>query len=217
MQLANGSTVEFNTFLVEYNAKKEQVMRMVGERDAMLVRLQAGKTKIADLEAKESKYEKCISTMQQLSNIMKTNIIKKVETLVSQGLKEIINEDLKFVVRYATQRNAIQAKYKLYDEKTKKDYDIINSFGGGIADIISILQRIIFIYQFDTAKVLVLDESGKWISGSCQQKFGQFLRDISHQLGIQIILITHRHEVLSEADAVFDVVKKGSNSEVVMR
>jgi ABC-type oligopeptide transport system ATPase subunit len=164
------------------------------------------------LKANEDKYEKCIDLMQKLSSIMKTNTIKKVETLITHGLQEISGEKLKFVVQYETKRNAIQAQYKLYDEATKTYYDIINSFGGGIADIISILQRIIFIYQFDTAKILVLDEAGKWISNCMQNKFGKFLRDVSHQLGIQIILITHKDNMVEEADNVVRVTKVGDCS-----
>ena len=203
---------EFKEFLIEYKAKREAVLKMVGERDAMKKRLESGLLKISALEANESKYEKCIDLMQKLSGIMKTNTIKRIETLITQGLKEIAEENLKFVVQYETKRNSIQAQYKLYDEATKTHYDIINSFGGGIADIISILQRIIFIYQFDTAKILVLDEAGKWISSDKQNRFGKFLRDISHQLGIQIILITHKDNILQEADKVIRVKKIGDSS-----
>lgn len=202
----------FNKFLLEYKARREEILRQVGERDAMKSRLDAGAAKIIELTKKEDKYEKCIDLMQKLSGIMKTNTIKKVETLITHGLQEIADEKLKFVIQYETKRNSIQAQYKLYDEVTKTYYDIINSFGGGIADIVSILQRIIFIYQFDTAKILVLDEAGKWISNDKQNRFGKFLRDVSHQLGIQIILITHKDNMVQEADSVIRVKKVGDSS-----
>lgn len=192
----------------KFNNVKTTILKKSGEKEAIESTLEDARLRLADAKRQEAIYAKSIEVLQTVSNIMKTSTIENVENLITKGLHDVIGEEkLQFVIEYESKKNFIQAKYKIKNTETKAEYDIIDSFGGGLADIISILQRIIFIYKFNTAKLLVLDEAGKWISNCKQKQFAKLLTEVSSKLGIQIILITHKPEVASEAGLTICVKK----------
>jgi len=198
----------------KFSSINNSILKELGKRDILNKQIKDVNNKIKEIDFLEGIYSESINVFQQIGNIMKTNTIERIETLITKGLSDILEEDnLKFVIQYEAKRNVIGAKYQIYDKITESYYDIINSFGGGLVDIVSILQRVIFLYQFNIAKILILDEAGKWISNDKQGKFGNFLNTISNKLGIQIILISHREQVIDEADQVIRIVKKKGYSE----
>lgn len=199
---------DFSLVVKKYNSARDMLVRRIGERDAIAGSISDARLKSFQAKKSVELYEKSIETLQNVSSVMKTTSIKNVETLITKGLHDIVDEkDLSFVIKYDSKRNFIQAQYKIHSKMKDQDYDIVNSFGGGIADVISILQRIIFVYKFNTAKVLILDESGKFISPDKQANLGKFLSDISNKLGMQVILITHKKEVESQANQVIKVTQ----------
>ena len=206
---------EYASLVKRFNNIKSLIDRQIGERESIISSIEDSKLKMLIASNKEALYGKSIETLQKVSGIMKTKTITNIETLITKGIHDVIGEkNLSFIVKYDSKRNFIQAQYKIHDSVANEDYNIVDSFGGGIADIISILQRIIFVYKFNTAKIIVLDEAGKWISSCKQDDFGKFLSEISNKLGIQIILITHKNEVLAHSNKIFRVTKSGAFSSV---
>jgi len=201
--------------LDKFDDVKTLVSEQIGKKEMLEKEKYEINNKIKETDILENVYCESSEVLQQTSNIMKTKTIEKIEILATKGISDVLNEDnLKFVIKYDAKRNAISADYEIYDKITEEYYDIINSFGGGMIDIISIVIKIIFLYKFNVSKILILDEAGKWISNDKQQNFGRFLKIMSKELDIQIILISHKEQVIEEADRVFRVKKINDESKV---
>jgi len=178
------------------------------------------KNNIIQIEEDLKKYKNRIDILTKCNNILyefeislRTKIITEIEVLVTEGIRQILEIDnLYFKIIYNIKRNIIIADFKLYDINSKKNYDIINSFGGGLIDIIDIILHIIYLYRSNLRKILILDERGKYISNDKQKNFSKFLCDISKKLGIQIILISHKEQIIENVNKVIKIIKKNNKS-----
>ena len=203
------------TLQTELNEAQNEVSRYLGKKQSLEKDKNEIINRLKEVEGNNKIFDESSKVLQQVGNIMKNSTIERIETLITKGIRDILGEaNLEFKIKYRPVRDVIEAEYAIHDKLTGDDYDIIESFGGGLKDIISILQRIIFIYQFNLSKVLILDEAGKWISEDKQPAFGKFLSIISKRLDIQIILISHRNAVVAEADKVFRIVKRKDISQM---
>jgi DNA repair exonuclease SbcCD ATPase subunit len=61
-------------------------------------------------------------------------------------------------------------------------------------------------------KVIILDEPFKQISEEYRDRAIEFVKKVSEQTGIQIILVTHIAELARNADKVFKVSNESGNS-----
>jgi len=60
--------------------------------------------------------------------------------------------------------------------------------------------------------VLMLDEPFRYLSTGLLPRAGEMLKQISSELDLQIIMVTHAEELIDEADAVFSVdMNKGES------
>jgi DNA repair ATPase RecN len=99
----------------------------------------------------------------------------------------------------------------------QKEYyeDAENELGGGIVDICSFSLRVV-LWTMEAPRsrnVFILDEPGKNL-GALLPLFGQMLREVSHKLNFQLIIITHDEALAEMADRVFVVTHDGRESHV---
>ena len=88
----------------------------------------------------------------------------------------------------------------------------LEASGGGPVDVASFALRVgsWSLAQPRSRACLCLDEPFKWISRDRMPLAGQMLREISKQLGLQIIMISHIPELISCADQIINVkIKNG--------
>lgn len=79
--------------------------------------------------------------------------------------------------------------------------------GGGPIDVASFALRIgsWSLSQPRARPLLVLDEPFRWVSRNKMPLAGQMLKQISKELGLQVIMVTHISELIECADKVIEV------------
>lgn len=201
-------------FKREYNDTQNKI----GEKSVLEGEIKNIEKRLIEIQKLDELHSQCSYVLQQIETTMRSKTIDEIETLVTLAIQEILGTDLlKFKIVYEAKRNVVNAEFRVINVQTDTEYDIIHSFGGGLIDVISIALRIIFIYHSSLKKVLILDEIGKFISNDMQSRFGKFLKRISHELGIQIILISHKDQVVEYADRILQVSLNGDVSEVAIK
>jgi len=139
----------------------------------------------------------------------------KVEGLVTVAIRSVFDRPFEFHLEFERKRNRMECKpfisegNKIYDDP---EYDV----GGGILDIISFAFRIV-LWSLQTPRsrnVIVLDEPMKNM-GKLIQLGGRVLKEISHKLGLQLIIVTHDEELIEIGDKVFRFAHDGVKSHIV--
>jgi DNA repair exonuclease SbcCD ATPase subunit len=61
---------------------------------------------------------------------------------------------------------------------------------------------------------IILDEPFRYLSSNLQDRAASMLKEISSQLGIQIIMISHIEDIIGSADKIFKVEQRNGVSRV---
>lgn len=158
--------------------------------------------------------KKSDAVLEEVIKSLNDSSISMVEDLVGRGLTAIFEQYFQFKIKISTKRGNLN--YDMYLLEDGKECDIMNSYGGGIVDIISILMRIVTILVVTPPlkRILILDESLKHLSRDYIDNAAEFLRNLGKDLGFTIIMVSHDHTFMDHADKIIEVQKFDDYSEV---
>lgn len=179
---------------------------------------QQGRRK-ALIEDKKKLEEKKVALTETLDSSMKARSIvqivaeqtqKKLEyhisNLVSMALASVFPDPYIFNLRFVQKRNKTEAEL-IFSKNGNETDDILNTGGGGVADIASIALRISLWSIKKTRPTLILDEATKFLhSPEYQEKASQMLKEVSDKLNLQIIMVSDQKNILEYADKIIPVV-----------
>jgi DNA repair exonuclease SbcCD ATPase subunit len=141
------------------------------------------------------------------------------ESLVTKALQAVFGEEYSFELDSRYFRN--QPEMEMFVVENGVKYSPKDEKGGAIVDIIAFAARIVSwaIRDPKPHNVLLLDEPFRCLSKEVLPFLAQLMQDISDQLELQIICITHEPELSSvscrpEMDRSFLVKKIGGVSKV---
>jgi ABC-type cobalamin/Fe3+-siderophores transport system ATPase subunit len=203
---------------MSYSEQLEVVKTYVSE--------QKGRRKLF-AEEKEQFEKKKIELSEKADNLLKARTVvqivaeqtqKKLEyhisNLVSVALASVFPEPYIFQLRFVQKRNKTEAEL-IFSKNGNETDDILNTGGGGVADIASIALRISLWSIKKTRPTLILDESLKFLhSPEYQEKASQMLKEVSSKLGLQIIMVSDQKNILEYADKVIKIVNYNGISKV---
>lgn len=200
----------------QFNSLKSSFDMKQGQLQAFRSRLETCQGQIVDLERKENISQKASLFLQSLSDITRLQVLDKISGIVTDALQTVKDKNLEFRMELCTKNNQPTLEMGILDKQSGQVYDILESMGGGIGDIVSIVLRTVLLCRWQPAisRVLVLDEAGKMISNKDQEVFAEFMKKLSEKLGIQIIWISHSNTLTSQAHRVFEVTKQNGISQV---
>jgi DNA repair exonuclease SbcCD ATPase subunit len=163
-------------------------------------------------------YENLIKARWILTEVAKETQIRfkeRVESLVTMAIQAVYNEPFRFVLEFERKRNKLECRPVVMEgdaELVPKD-----DMGGGIIDIISFALRVVLwsLQQPRSRNTLILDEPMLAV-GDLIDKAGQMLREVSHRLGIQLIIVTHATQLAEIADIAYHVERIKGKSVVKM-
>lgn len=164
----------------------------------------------AHVESEIEGLEKELLILDKVSNLFKHLLDtlleekkKDIEQLVTYGLKTVFeDQDLKFHINLESKYNGIATSFKT-EQVGVAQGDVLENFGGGIANVESFLLRIITLFQTNMSPYLFLDESFSMVSESYVENCSVLINNICKQLGLTVFLITHQELMLTRADKVY--------------
>lgn len=181
---------KYKDFLSDVKSSKRILTE---DREKILSNIQRIEAKIQTLsEARE---------IVSVSAIIAQDSTKEIfEELVTQALQMIFGEEYSFKLDSRVFRN--QPEMEMFVVENGVQYSPKDEKGGAVVDVISFSSRIVSLAiqssEKNIQKVLLLDEPFRCLRKETLVYLAQLMKDISDELGIQIIYITHEKE-LAEA------------------
>lgn len=193
------------------------------------LRLEAAKGKASTLEQfisnekrllKQAKQEaeacgKAQVIMQESAKLTQSQLQYRISKLVTMAMESVFDDPYEIKLEFESSRGKTVAN--LFFERNGEPVNPLDASGGGAVDVASFgLQVSLWTLQNPrTRNVLILDEPLKWLKGGdLPNKGAEMLHQISHKLGLQIIMVSHSTELIEHADRVFRVTKKNKISTV---
>ena len=198
----NQLTNKFDQIKTVYNRK-------LGQLESLRERLASSNAKIVELTDKEDITLKASLFLQSLSDQTRLQVLDKISGIVTEALHTVKDKNLIFTMQLVTKANQPTLEMGITDKLSGQTYDIINSFGGGICDIVSLALRVALLvkWQPSLSRVLILDEACKHVAIKDQELLSTFVRKLSEALNVQFIWISHSDILQQAAHKIFEVTK----------
>jgi DNA repair exonuclease SbcCD ATPase subunit len=161
-------------------------------------------SRIKQLEEEKAQLVKAVGTLDRCVQIVSANGIGKIEGIVSDGLRRVFNND-QIGLLIEKKETARGNSYRLLVKKGETVGNPMDSFGGGVQNVVAFLLRIILIKRFKLAPFIALDEQFSNVSPEYQPKVSEMLKTLS-KLGFTILAISHQPTITSAADSIYEVL-----------
>jgi len=160
-------------------------------------------SEIISLESEIGLLDKVSSLFKHLLDSLLEEKKQEIQKLVTYGLKTVFtDQDLRFHINIEPKYNTIYTNFKT-EQVGVAEGDVLDSFGGGVVNIESFLLRIITLFQTKLTPFLFLDETFSHVSGEYVENTSALLSNVCEQLGLTIALITHKEDMLNNADKIY--------------
>lgn len=131
--------------------------------------------------------------------------LKKLEGLLTLGVSRIFyDRNYKVQIQVTEKRSSKCAELYLIDSGhafLMRD----SCVAGGILVVVGFLIQAFYVANLDLSKVLFLDEALSNISSQYLDNFFEFVKELSKQIGLTVVLITHDNRFLDYADRLYKV------------
>jgi DNA repair exonuclease SbcCD ATPase subunit len=154
------------------------------------------------LETEISEEEKKLSDLKEardvinIAGVLAQDTTKSLfETLITKALKTIFGDEYSFELESRTSNN--QPEMELFVVENGVRYHPEDEKGGAILDVISFMSRIVSwaLTEPKTDNVLLLDEPFRCLSKQVLPFLAELIQEMSKELNLQFIYITHEHEL----------------------
>lgn len=191
--------------------------KLQGQKQLLATQLQeAEKTK----ESKQKEQERLLKAREIFTKVAESTqktIEFQISNLVSFAIASVFPEPWQFKLSFVPRRNKTEADLIFFKgDEERQTSDILNAGGGGAADIAAFALRPAMWSLKKTAPSFLLDEPTRFLHNpTYQEKASEMFSEISHKMGIQIILITDQESLIKAADNNIQVVNKKGISTII--
>lgn len=188
--------------------------RQKGKREQVLDDISVSNKKIKSLNKEIEISKKAQLIITAVAKNTQEELQYRITEPVSLALASVYDNpytmisDFKIAGRGTTE---CYLKFERNGNKTKP----LDASGGGPINVAAFALQVgaLTLEQPGSRKVLILDEPGRFVSRDKMALFGQMISETSKQLDIQIIMVSHINELISEGDKVLDIsIKNGVSS-----
>lgn len=189
-----------------------------GFRDALQRRSKSNQQEIRDLTNEEALLLLVAELLRTLVDAEVTEGVEAVTKLQTEGLQEIFpDKDVSLEADVTSSRGKVSVDLMTVDRKPDgtivKDADV-DSFGGSISTVESVLLRIIVIMRRGLRPLLVLDETLGAIAKLYVDRMATFLRTLCDRIpgGMDVLAVSHDPLLIDAAEKAYvvDVQDDGS-------
>jgi hypothetical protein len=153
-----------------------------------------------------------VSITQKFSDGIQSGVVQRFEDLLTRGVREIFDKDYAIKIELTAKGNGVSAEFYAILPDGKK-VSLSRGEGGGLKDLVGILQRVLYVILEPShpAKLICLDEAGKYIDATRGPAAFSFIANLCKELGVQVIWITHADAIKNMDDAGIRVIRIGDS------
>lgn len=135
-------------------------------------------------------HQKALQIVQTVAQAVQQAVHSKIAKVVSNCLETIFDDPYSFEIKFEMRRGRTEAD--LFFVRNGMEVDPMTAAGGGVVDVATFALRVACLsLQKELDPVLILDEPFKFLSRDLQPRLRALLQNVSKELGIQFIIVTH--------------------------
>jgi DNA repair exonuclease SbcCD ATPase subunit len=192
-----------------YDIFKRQLEKGVLYRELLTKKMSDVEAEIKSLRYDADLYAKSAEIFKKWLEDSIASNVTSISDLATTGLAHIItDQSLKFNIVQESKYNRLSMRFSV--EESGVAGDPLNSFGGGAAVVISLILRLAIMQKMKMSNLLILDESMVALANAYVPNAAEFMRRLSEDTGINILMVTHNPEFLAHSHTSYEGVKTDS-------
>ncbi len=189
---------------------RQRLEQQKGKREQIVSDITDNKILLKEKKRELRRQEKAREVIREVGLKTQEQLQFHISEITSLALDSVFPEPYELVVEFVERRNRTECDitFKRDGEKMKP----LDSSGGGAIDVASFALRVASwsMARPRSRSVLILDEPFRYLSEDLIPLAGKMLKQISEELKLQIIMVTHSEDLIESADKVFRVkLRKG--------
>jgi len=174
---------------------RELADRLIVERSNAKSRYDAARTAYLGAEKTLGDAEEAVQIVQAVAEQIQEVAHNKIAGVVTKCLATVFEDPYEFAIEFKQARNRTEAHLRfIRDGHTVPP---MGSSGGGVIDVAAFALRLscLMLSRPASRRVVVLDEPFKFVSADRRFAVRQMLEDLSTELKVQFIIVTHIEEL----------------------
>lgn len=191
---------------VAYQTAYSDFNRRVGAAGAALQSKNSVVDEIAQLKARIERLERVAVVLGSYADERQSAVQGQIEGVVTQGLRTIFGEPMSFRIVNKMVGKRPEVDFLLVSETGAEPLQtaILEARGGGVAAVAGfLLQAVMVLLLPDMTPLLFLDESFSQVSEEYRPALSQFIKELTERTDLQVVLVTHSDEFVTDADRVY--------------
>jgi DNA repair exonuclease SbcCD ATPase subunit len=191
--------------LERHKGAKAQVERYISETEQAL----------KQIKRNARQHEQAIEIVKEVGLKTQQTLQFHISNTVSMALSSVFDDAYEMVVEFVQRRGKTECD--LLFGRGDNQVNPLSASGGGAVDVASFALRVAsWSMQLPrTRNVLLLDEPFKNVSEGLLPKASELLKQVSEQLGLQIIMVTHSDTLIESADNIIQIQYRNRQSKQV--
>jgi len=139
--------------------------------------------------------EEAQKVLQLVAQTVQQSAHKRIAGVVSRCLEAVFDEPYDFRIIFEQKRGRTEARLVFVREEM--EVDPLTASGGGVVDVAAFALRLscLMLTRPSLRKILLLDEPFRFVSSGYRERVRNMLENLSKDLGVQIIMVTHMDEL----------------------
>ncbi|MHA1757235.1 MAG: hypothetical protein ACTSVV_10730 [Promethearchaeota archaeon] len=186
----------------------EKVGILKGEYNTLLNQQNDSDILIDKLKKDEETYTKAVELLSLVQKVTRDKIKESFEMIVTHALNYIFESDkYSFHLVFGRRGNLQELNFAVQTPDKDEPYNPLDTDSGGVLNIISLALRIVLM-EVATPKIngfIIVDEGFAHLSSDHMHMAGQFLKEVNHRFQRQIIGISHKDKMITDANKLIEV------------
>lgn len=189
---------------------RSKLDKIKGKREEVQSTISILSEEIENKKKELYRHEKAREIIREVGAKTQQQLQYHISEITSLALESVFEDPYELAVEFVQRRNKTECD--LYFVRDKNKIDPMSASGVGAVDVASFALRIASwsMQNPHTRPVILLDEPFKHLKGNEHNKrVLQMIKEISHKLGIQIIMVSDeripREDIIEEADKVYEI------------
>jgi DNA repair exonuclease SbcCD ATPase subunit len=198
---------EIDRLKSDISSVKSRMDSVSGQCDMLSEQIESGKNRLDEIFNKQLIYVKAIEVLDMAQQVTRVTIKDGFESIVTYALQFILGNAYRFELDFGRWGKYHEVNMNVLTEEFTEPYDPMDTSGGGVVDIVSLALRVAImeLHKPDIQGPIILDESFKHLSRQHLFRAGAFLNALAERVGRQIIMVSHKSELVKMAHKAIEV------------
>jgi len=177
--------------MIDWKQESKAIQKLATLRDTLALSREREAAALKQSQKHLEHSRQAQEVLQLLAQAVQQKAHERIAHVVSSCLSAVFDDPYEFHIEFERKRGRTEASLRF--RRRGLEVDPLTASGGGVVDVAAFALRIacLVMHRPRLSRVLIMDEPFKFVSAQYQEGVRTMLEQISQEMKVQIVLVTH--------------------------